>query len=88
MIKPRIRMRSSSDWLNVGLDNMRDFFIEGELLHTMVWPMTPLEFLNGFLEGSEGCQLSRYIWGMPGDVVFSKTLKCETSGYTCINLSF
>ena len=59
------------------LSRVRDFFQDGKLFQALVWPITPMTYLKGFEVDGVEYQLSRYIWGLPGDVVFSRTLKCK-----------
>ena len=56
---------------------VRDFFQDGKLFQAFVWPLTPMTLLEGFEDYGVEYQLSRYIWGLQGDVVFSRTLKCK-----------
>ena len=56
----------------------QDLFRDGKLFQVYVWPITPMALLEGIYDDhGDEYQLSRYIWGMPGDVVFSRTLKCK-----------
>ena len=60
------------------INGLQDFFHDGKVYQAFVWPITPLALLDGIYDDhGDEYQLSRYIWGMPGDVVFSRTLKCK-----------
>ena len=58
------------------LNGVQDFF-QGKMYQALVWPITPMALLEGIYDQGDDYLLSRYICGMPGDVVFSRTLKCK-----------
>ena len=57
---------------------MKEFLIDGVLAQMYVFPIDPFNTLTGFMFGDQyEIWLTRYIGGIDGDVLLSKTVKCK-----------
>ena len=57
---------------------VKDGLIDGVMPHMFVFPMDPSNTIIGQLFGDEyGIRPTKYIGGIDGDVLLSKTLKCK-----------
>ena len=72
---PRIRIDPMSDHINTILDFYGGVFSEGKIFQVFLTAITPATIFDDTF--GNDFQFSRYIWGMSGDFVFSKTLKCK-----------
>ena len=68
-------------YVNYGLKFAQDFLADGWMPQLVVFPILPLSYIDGMFGDDYG--ITRYIWGSPGDVIFSKTLKRELSKLMC-----
>ena len=71
-------IRDNFDIIGMILNGLQEIFRDGNLFQASIWPTTPMALMEGIDDNPVDYQLSRYIWGLPGDVVFSRTLKCKS----------